>query len=399
MDIITIITIAFLSGIIIFAVRKKRDGKVSWVQFYAKGKEAGFSNANIRLLKELAQHSGMEHPAMLFWSQTQMDECIKKFIHGIKQAKTEFVPENQEFLARLYNFRKKMEMDRPIYKNGLLSSRYIDVLQPVQVVVANTGAFKSKVVSNTSAFISIERPDSSALPVNFSWKQKHILLYFWRKRDAGYCLETDVIDEVFSVDPPLLTLSHSDNMIRTQSRKSLRVKTRRPAILYRVEDVPTSSKSEVTPGVNCYLDDISDSGCAVIIGGAASAGLRVIVQFVIDNTPLSISGVVRGVEYNEEKQTSLLHIESDLIPVNVKNKIFSMMFGMITEDIDILPVNGGSPPPAGRKAGRENYGILNGAANGDSDVSDIHEGVAGGKHENEAGENYDSNDFHAFSQA
>jgi c-di-GMP-binding flagellar brake protein YcgR len=344
-----IITIIFAAAAVFaFFIARKNKGKnsISWARFYAKGKEAGFSNANIKLLKSLAQHSGLVYPAALFWSQVQMDRCIKKFIQDIKEKGTEFLPDNQEFLAKLYDFRKKMELNRPIYKNGITSSRYIDELQIVQVVAANIGVFKSRIVSNKAAFISIERPDSSVLPLNFNWKQKSLLVYFWRKSDAGYCFETNVIDETFVNDPPLLTLSHSDNLIRTQSRKSLRVKIHRAAILYRIEDSAASSKPEVTPGLKCYLEDISDCGCAVTVGGTAPSGFRVIVQFIIDKTPLSISGVVRSVDYNKTKKTSTLHIESDLIPMNVKNKIFSVMFGMLIDDVDIVSIGGGDTEPA-----------------------------------------------------
>ncbi|MDR2659471.1 MAG: PilZ domain-containing protein [Spirochaetaceae bacterium] len=343
MSVIIALIIASGIGAAFFIIkRNKTGGGVSWVQFYTKGKEAGFSDTDIKLLKELAQHSGIEHPAALFWSQVQIDECIKKFIQEIKQNQTEFLPENQEFLAKLYDFRKKMEMDRPIYKNGISSSRNIDELQTVQVVALNVGAFKSKIIINRTDYISIERPDSLDIPQNFSWKGKHLLLYFWRKNDAGYCFETNVIDEINANNPPLLKLDHSDKLLRTQSRKSLRVKTHRIAMLYRVEDKPSTTKPEIMPGIKCYLEDISDSGCALMAGGTASAGLRIIVQFVIDNTALSISGIVRNVEYDEKKNTSLLHIESDLIPVSVKNKIFSVMFGMVSDNADVVPLGSGS---------------------------------------------------------
>jgi c-di-GMP-binding flagellar brake protein YcgR len=324
--------LASISAFIFFTPRKNKGN--AWLQFYVKGKEAGFTNANIKLLKELARHSGLARPAALFWSQVQMDNCIKKFIHDIKREKTEFLPANQEFLAKLYDFRNKMEMNRPVYKNGINSSRYIDGLQPIQVVVAEAGVIKSKVLSNKPSSISIESPDSAMFPLNFSWKQKHLLVYFWRKGDAGYCFETNVIDEVLTNNPPILILAHTDKLIRTQSRKSHRVKMRRAALLYRVENGEGAPGTEVMPGIKCYLEDLSDSGCAVTAGGTAPAGIRVIVQFVIDKMPLSVSGVVRGVEYNEEKNTSMLHIESDLIPMSVKNKIYGAIFGIIIDDVD-----------------------------------------------------------------
>lgn len=334
----TVIIVVILIFVSIFAfafftIWKSRGKNTSWLKFYAKGKEAGFSNADIKLLKELVRHSDLTHPAALFWSPVQIDNCLKKFLHDIKEEKTEFLPANQEFLAKLYDFRKKMELGRPIYRNGINSSRYIDDLQPVQVVVAGAGVIKSKIVSNKAPCISIETPSSAMLPLNFNWKQKHLLVYFWRKGDAGYCFETNVIDEVPVNNPPILKLAHSDKLVRTQSRKSHRVKMHRAAVLYRVENGEVL-RPEIMPGIKCCIEDISDSGCAVTTGGTSPAGLRVIVQFVIDKMPLSISGIVRSVEYNEEKNTSMLHIESDLIPMNVKNKIFGVMFGMVVDDAD-----------------------------------------------------------------
>jgi c-di-GMP-binding flagellar brake protein YcgR len=385
-----ILVVAAVAG---FFIARKNKGKnnISWVSFYAKGKEAGFSNANIKLLKDLARHSGIAHPAALFWSQVQMDNCIKNFIQDIKHQKTEFLASNQEFLARLYDFRKKMEMERPIYKNGITSSRYIDELQTVQVVVANAGVFKSKVVNNKPDSISIERPDSSVLPLNFKWKQKLLLVYFWRKSDAGYCFETHVINEVFANDPPLLMLSHSDRLIRTQSRKSLRVKTHRAAMLYRIEDGAAQSKPEITPGIKCYLEDISDSGCAVTVGGTAPAGFRVIVQFVIDKMPLSISGVVRNVGFDRKQKISTLHIESDLIPMSVKNKIFSVMFGMVVDDVDIVSLPGSgagsdtkNAPPLSPADGDAEAPVLN-----DENIFGYHEINTGHESENEPEKNDD----------
>jgi c-di-GMP-binding flagellar brake protein YcgR len=376
---------------VFFVIIRRNGGKnrISWMQFYAKGKDAGFSNANIKLLKKLAQHSGMAHPAALFWSQVQMDGCIKNFIHDIKRKQIESLPENQEFLARLYDFRKKMELDRPIYKNGITSSRYIDELQTVQVVVANVGVFKSKIISNKAAFVSIERPDSSVLPLNFNWKQKNLLVYFWRKSDAGYCFETNVVNEIFTSDPPLLSLSHSDRLIRTQSRKSLRVKTHRSAMLYRIEDSAAPSKTGVTPGIKCYLEDISDCGCAVTAGGTAPSGFRVIVQFIIDRTPLSISGVVRNVEYNEAKKMSTLHIESDLIPMSVKNKIFGIMFGMVVDDVDIVSIKS-SEDTADKKEQSETQAD-DSAENPTGDhVFDYHDSKVSDEYEDEATEYDDS---------
>jgi hypothetical protein len=262
----------------------------------------------------------------------QMDTCIKNFISGIKQNKTEFSSENQEFLAKLYDCRKKIEMNRPIYRNGITSSRDIESLQAVQIVESDAGVFKSKVMFNETAFICIARPDSSAFPPDFSWKYKKIMLYFWRTNDAAYCMETRVIDDVLNNDPPILKISHSTQLVRTQNRKSPRTKTHIAARLYNAGNSDVPEKPTVMPSTKCHLVNISDSGCCVAIDGKVSAGIRVIVQFVIDEMPLTINGMLRGVNYDEANNTSFLHIESDIIPINAKNKIFNVLFNIHGED-------------------------------------------------------------------
>jgi c-di-GMP-binding flagellar brake protein YcgR len=325
---------------------EESPNSISWVKFFSKGKEAGFATHEIKLLQDLAKRSNSQNPAALFWSQSAMDECIKSFIQDLRAQKTINMPENQEFLSRLFEFRKKMEMDRPRYKNGISSSRQLSELQMVQVVVQDAGIFKSKVVSFNSQTITILRPDSSVLKANFKWQGQHVLIYFWRKDDAGYCFESDVASEVFGEGAPVLKLTHSEKLLRTQNRKNLRVKTHRAANIYTLGD--DNNDTAVVPGVKCFLEDISDTGCAVSIRGVTEAGLRVIVQFSLDNMPLNISGMVRSIEYNKEKDSSLLHIESDLIPTEVKNMILGMMFGAIVDDFDTIPLNAALEKNAGQ---------------------------------------------------
>ncbi|MDR2134929.1 MAG: PilZ domain-containing protein, partial [Treponema sp.] len=81
-----------------------------------------------------------------------------------------------------------------------------------------------------------------------------------------------------------------------------------------------------------------DSGCAVTVGGKASAGIRVKVQFALDNIPISMSGTVRSVELKEDINRSVLHIEGDPLPLETRNQILGEVFGMLPdEDEEELP--------------------------------------------------------------
>jgi c-di-GMP-binding flagellar brake protein YcgR len=134
------------------------------------------------------------------------------------------------------------------------------------------------------------------------------------------------LDEVFVKGTAAIQISHSDSLFRTQKRRSLRIKTHKSTYLYILNDKTASDTLETKPGLKCFVEDLSETGCAVTIGGKASQGMRVKLQFELDKKPLSMSGTVRSVEYSEETNRSLLHIEADSLSPEMKNSIFGEMF-------------------------------------------------------------------------
>jgi c-di-GMP-binding flagellar brake protein YcgR len=244
---------------------------------------------------------------------------------------------NQDFLSKLYDYRKKIEMEKPRIKKGISSSRQIGDGQVLRILVAGSGVFKSQIVKNTAQYLTISRPTSSKLPMNFSWIGLKISVYFWREDDAGYVFDSDVLDEVFSKGIASLKISHSDSLFRTQKRKSVRVKLHKSAFLYLITNEDDAGKMEVNPGLKCFLEDLSDSGCAVTIGGKAMVGLRVKAQFALNNVPIVMSGTVRSVEFNEDLNRSHLHIEADPLPIDMRNHILGEVFGMLPEEEEDLP--------------------------------------------------------------
>jgi len=335
---VTILVIVIVvSGVLILVFSQSgKDKKNSWIQFFAKGKDAGFSFKEIELLRRLAVKSALSDPTALFWSQSQMDMCIRNLVRttrlsgGGDQA-------THDFLSKLYDYRKKIEMEKPRIKNGINNSRQIDEGQTLRVLVNNQGVFPSKVVKNIGQYLTIARPNSPKLPTSFSWIGLKISIYFWRDDDAGYVFDSDVQDEVFSKGTPSLKISHGENLIRTQKRRSIRIRTHRPAFLYILDGEDVSASVEMNPGLKCFVEDLSDSGCAVLIGGKAAVGLRIKVQFILNNMPICVSGTVRSIDYHEDTNKSLLHAEADPMPLETRNQILGEVFGMLPEEDDELP--------------------------------------------------------------
>ncbi|MDR2467636.1 MAG: PilZ domain-containing protein [Spirochaetaceae bacterium] len=335
-------------------IGSSKTGASRFFGLFSKGKEAGFSTAEIKTLRQLAARTGMEHPGALFWSRVQFDGCIKALVRDLRSHRTFDTAENQAFLHRVFEVRKRIEVESRKKKLGITTSRNIEVLQPIQVVVSGAGVFQSKVLENGFNYMKIARPNSTALPINFEWKGKDIIVYFARKEDGNYAFESVVLEEFISEQESalesILTIKQNDVIQRTQFRVSMRAKTHRPAFLYPAGQAVETDGPEVISRVKCFLEDISDSGCAVAIGGTAPAGLKVVVQFALDNMPVSISGTVRASIFDAKNNSSILHIQADLLPQNVQNLIMCIVLGAIQDETDVVPFAitepDEKPPPA-----------------------------------------------------
>jgi c-di-GMP-binding flagellar brake protein YcgR len=341
---------------------RKSGAQRSWVQFYTKGTDAGFSIKEIELLQKLAVRCNLQEPASLFWSRNQLDQCIKTLVRAQKDSGEAEDLGDQAFLFKLFEYRKKIEMEKPGVKNGIGNSRQISEGQNLRVLVPGTGVFRSQVIRNTPQGITISRPVNDKVSSNFSWIGTKISVYFWREDDAGYVFDTEAVDEVFSKGLSSLKIIHSDSLYRTQKRKSIRIKMHKPAYLYLLESGRNPRKAETVPGIKCFMEDLSDTGCAVIVGGQAAAGLRIKIQFALDAAPICMSGTVRSVDYQEAFQRSLLHVEADPLPLYAQNKILGEIFGMQEDDEEDLPYRIPNDDPA--------------AASGREEIPDLLEGVS-----------------------
>jgi c-di-GMP-binding flagellar brake protein YcgR len=333
-----VVVVVALGLAVLFLSRSKKEKSGSWIQFFAKGKDAGFSFKEIELLRRLALKCNIENPSSLFWSQTQLDICIRSLVKNIRMSGEVEEMGTQDFLSKLYDYRKKIEMEKPRIKKGISSSRQISEGQSLRILISGTGVFRSQVIKNISQYLTISRPLNPKITSGVTWNGQKISVYFWREDDAGYVFDSDVQDEVFSRGISSLKISHSDSLFRTQKRKSVRIKLHKAAFLYLVKEDDMPGKIEIAPGLKCFLEDLSDSGCAVTVGGRANTGLRVKVQFALDNTPISMSGTVRSVDHKEDINRSVLHIEADPLPLETRNHILGEVFGMLPdEDEEDLP--------------------------------------------------------------
>jgi len=325
--------VVIVLGVIYLAVsRSKKEEGGTWMQFFSKGKEAGFSLKEIEMLRQLTIQCGLEPPHSVFESQTQLDKCIHSLVRSVRMSGENGSQGTRDFLSKLYDYRQKIEVNKNRVQNKIAHSRQISEGQALRVLVVGTGVFDSQVVKNASQYMTISRPVNDKKPSSMVWAGLKIAVYFWREDDAGYVFDSEVLDEVYSLGISSLKITHGESLFRTQKRKSIRVKTNKAAFLYLVPSDEPSHKLEAAPGLKCFLEDLSDTGCAVTVGGKAGEGLRVKVQFALNNTPVCITGTIRSTNYREDADRTVLRIEAEPLPMEVKNHILSEVFGMLPDD-------------------------------------------------------------------
>jgi c-di-GMP-binding flagellar brake protein YcgR len=317
--------------------RKKKEGGGNWVQFISRGKEAGFSFKEVEMLRQLTVQCNIEDSCSIFSSQEQLDQCIRAMVRNIRMSGESEDQGIQDFLSRLYDYRKNIESDGHPTGGGISNSRQMTNGQMLKILVSGGGVYKSQIVKNSSQFMTISRPINQRNTAPISWQGTKISVYFWREEDAGYVFDSEVIGEFISSGISSLKIAHSDSLFRTQKRRSTRIKMNKQAFLYLLKGKEPSYKLEIDPGLRCFLEDLSDTGCAVVVAGKTETGLRVKVQFALDNIPICISGVVRSTSFKADTNRSVLRIEADPMPMEIRNHILGQMFGMSPDDDDELP--------------------------------------------------------------
>lgn len=334
-----VLTVLFIFCIVLFFVlRKAGGGNFPWVQFYVKGKEAGFSFREVNLLRKVAVENHLENPTTLFWSIKQLDRCIRGMIIKFQaESKIDTEPYSS-FLFKLFDFRKNVELNLPKYTLGLKSSRKIVPHQRMKITLPGVGVFNVQVVENLKKYLAISYPTGPRLPPGFSWKGQKINVYFWRQDDAGYVFESRVLEDYTEQKYPILHIAHSDDLIRSQKRNSVRVEVNIPASLYPLHGMEFANEViETSKGLRSRLIDISEDGAAVLIGGKARVGLPIKLQFVLAKTPIVMCGIVKGMGFDQKKNQSVLHVQAIAPSAKTRNHILSYVYNIFGEREPVKP--------------------------------------------------------------
>lgn len=303
-----------------------------WVQFFAKGKESGFQFKEINLLRRAAVETTMENPTSLFWSVRQLDKTIKGVIIRARANNKLEDPDSIRFISKLYEFRKRVEFNTPKYKIGIKTTRDLMSNQRIRITLPGIGTYGSHIVENLRKYMAVAYPSGRPLPMGFNWKNQKVNVYFWRADDAGYYFESRILDDFLDRKFPILYITHSDNLIRSQKRKSVRVETNLPCAVYTLPSIESANETlERVPGLRARLVDLSEDGAALLVGGKAKVGLPIKIQVVLTEEPLIMCGIIKGITFDEKRNRSVLHIQAAPPSLRTRNAILSYVYNIFDE--------------------------------------------------------------------
>ncbi len=302
------------------------------IEFYITGLDSKFSFFDLNLLWTVAQMCDLDYPKALFWSLPSLTKCMTHITSQAAMNGTEGDPKTQALITKLFNYRTKLQNETDD-KKGLDSTMYLDREQKLRIILPGKGVFSSKILNNGKELIVSVPRQKDMIPLTAEqWVGKFISVYLWRKGDARYVFDTTVTGHGLFIGESSISLKHSSNLVRTQKRKAVRAKCEIKANLYIIKTEKIDYNAvETQNGYKCLIEDISEAGALIRIGGKGVSNVQIKLQFNIQNMLIIMFGVVRTVEFNEASNQSLLHFECIHLEPAMKNEVLSFVYNMLPE--------------------------------------------------------------------
>lgn len=302
------------------------------IEFYITGLDQKFSFSDLNLLWKVSQLCDLDYPKALFWSMPSLTKCMSHITSQAAANGTENDPATQALISKLFAYRTKLQ-NQTDDKKGIDSTMYLDRNQKLRIILPGKGVFSSKILNNGKELIIAVPRQKDMIPFTAEeWVGKFISVYLWRKGDARYVFDSTVTGSGLFVGESSISIRHSNNLIRTQKRKAVRAKCEIKANLYIITNENIDYNAvETQNGYKCLIEDISEAGALIRIGGKGASNVQIKLQFNIQNMLIVMFGVVRTVEYNETTNQSLLHFECIHLDQTMKNEVLGYVYNMLPE--------------------------------------------------------------------
>lgn len=274
-------------------------------EFIARGREAGLTPHEIKMLKKTADILEMDKPLTLLGSVANIDRAIIKLNNLLEESDFKDY-DIIDLLEELYKYRKQIEMEKIERRTSISTSRDIDVNQQVKITIGNMEIpILGVITENNPNYLNISLTRETSVKPGVNWDGP-VNVFFWRKNDAGYFFEALVSEKSSSTD---WKLSHSTELIRSQKREDLRIDLEQNAYIYKLSDISKkNSRSEGFTGIFAQIKNISEGGLAFLINGKVTKGLPLKVEFLLNEKIVVVCGVVKDYSHNSINNISTVRL-------------------------------------------------------------------------------------------
>ncbi|MFC2331401.1 MAG: PilZ domain-containing protein [Treponema sp.] len=302
------------------------------IVFFTGGLDQRFILSELFMLWKVARICELEEPAAIYWSVPVLLKCISTIKSKSDSSACPDPEEYRRLLTALYTFRTKLEKLKDD-KKGLDSTRALSEKQSLRVILPGIGVFFSEIVNNARELIIKMPMQKNCITVEGKhWVGKNISVFLWRQHDAMYSFDTVVQKSGMFLGKPVLFIEHSSNLIRSQKRNAIRAQCKIYGDLYILKDkVIDYNAVESVPGYRCLIEDISENGALIKIGGKGMPNVRIRLQFKLDDKLIDMFGIVHNVEFDEESNQSKLHFECIHTEPEMRNIILAYVYNILTE--------------------------------------------------------------------
>lgn len=302
------------------------------IVFFTGGLDQRFILSELFMLWKVARICELEEPAAIYWSVPVLLKCISTIKSKSDSSACPDPEEYRRLLTALYTFRTKLEKLKDD-KKGLDSTRALSEKQSLRVILPGIGVFFSEIVNSARELIIKMPMQKNCITVEGKhWVGKNISVFLWRQHDAMYSFDTVVQKSGMFLGKPVLFIEHSSNLIRSQKRNAIRAQYKIYGDLYILKDkVIDYNAVESVPGYRCLIEDISENGALIKIGGKGMPNVRIRLQFKLDDKLIDMFGIVHNVEFDEESNQSKLHFECIHTEPEMRNIILAYVYNILTE--------------------------------------------------------------------
>ncbi len=303
------------------------------INFFITGLDSGFTISDLLLLWDVATLCDLKEPVHIFYSMPVLTTCMTQLSNSLQSGETQNSPRIQLILSKLFDYRTKLQ-NKSDDKKGLTSTRTLAKDQKLRIILPGKGVFVSEIINNGNQIvISVPRKNNQIVYSGEDWVGKVVSIYLWRKGDARYVFDTTVVQSGYFLGKAAIFLKHSNNLVRTQKRKSVRIQCKIYAQMYIItQKVTDYSVIETKNGYKCLIEDISESGALIRIGGKGKENIQIKLQYNIGTSLIVMFGIIRTAEYNEELNQSLLHFECTHIENSMRNEVLKFVYNILPDN-------------------------------------------------------------------